>query len=197
MKFGEFLDSAVQRMGDHGVSVQLKPKMWVDGSCGNFDGATFKVALKHPKWRETFLHEYCHFLQELDERARRAVNYPFRGYTASTRWSSWMSGSLELSPRALQRLRQGLQLMERDCDQRALRLARRLKLPIDLDQYTREANIYHLFYTVVERHRQWNRRSLVTAAPELLTMVPGNRLCRDYENLPEGFEEAIVTKCLR
>jgi len=183
-------------MSDSGVNVKLLAKDRVGGCTGYFEWPTLCVATDREGWQEVFLHEYCHFKQTLDENRGKAVAYPLLRDASYLKWAAWLSGKVDVSPRTARRLRRGIQLMERDCDRRAIATARHFELPIDIGAYTRHANAYHLFYTVAERHRSWYRTPPYEV-PELLGMVPGNRLCRDYEHLPSGFEETVVAKCLR
>lgn len=192
--FGDFVVEAVDHMAQNGVTVHFVAKPRYNNCTGFFCFPNFHVAAQREYWQEIFVHEYCHFLQHLDEQAGKPVKYPLMKDQSYVDWWDWLDGKIDLDARKVRRIRRGIQQMERDCDRRAIELIKKRGLELDLDHYIRRANVYHLFYCVAEKHRKWYRIPPYDMQ-ELMEMVP-NKLLRSFDKVSPEFEAIVLSHCL-
>lgn len=171
-RFYEFFYDAVAHLTVNGTHVHLSPDEFVDGCSGSYqagdsdvEGGELHLAMGFGnRWPEIFIHEYCHFLQQLDQDGGIEVAYvPVSADETNVMWAqiaevtwlnrlgAWFTGGPGSPLLALRKTR----AMEVDCDRRAIELIRKHRLPIDLVRYAQQANAYHLFYTVMETTRRW------------------------------------------
>lgn len=197
--FRKFVSDAILHLVEYGTSVSLPYDEKVEGCSGYYasgwesaSGGELCVATAKPwrDWGEIFLHEYSHFLQQLDDDAGIELAYPVLSECQSARmWAAvdpvW-SGTEGVEPYAGAELRWALeaaQRMEADCDRRALELIRDHSLPFDIDMYTRKANAYHMFYSVLCTTRRW-WDAPAYYVPEIVEKMP-TTLLNTWEPTPE------------
>lgn len=190
-----FIAQAIPHMTDNGVTVHFVAKPRYSKCAGIFCFPNFHLAMKRKGWEETFVHEYAHFLQHLDEDAKIPVTYPMMRVESYNDWWDWLDGKIELDNRKLRRLRKSIQKMERDCDHRALKLIADNNLEIDVGAYAQRSNCYQLFYTLVERYRKWYVVPPYQLA-SVIALMP-TKLMRSYEKIPESYETLVVKHCLK
>lgn len=189
----EFITSAIDHMARNGVTTSFVAKPRYQHSTGVFCFPTLHVATDRKDWEETFIHEYCHFLQHLDEQRGIFINYPNMTYQSYEDWWAWINHKEEFPKSKIKRIRRGLQKMERDCDRRAVAMIRKYKLELDAKAYAQRANSYQLLYTLIEKHRKWYVHPPYESKG-IVGMMP-DKLMRSYEKLPEGYEEMVVNFC--
>lgn len=125
------------------VRVPRTKTVWANGRCrGYFDGEVLNVAVRNPIAQWTFVHEFCHFLQWLEDRK------PFVGEDALTK----------IERRRLRLTDWGdvwknLQL-EHDCERRVIRLGKKWGLFTE-EEYAPRSNVYMYFYHFVWVTGQW------------------------------------------
>ena len=199
-----WIETAMAEMEEAGVEVRLVDQEYADcagykvGGWFDENGPEFVVAVGRPTsvWLSVFLHEFCHFRQS--QAKTEAWEAKLAGECCPQEaFDAWLSGNVEMTPEQLRRAVGMVLANERECETFALDvLARTPELPIDAERYTRGANVYLGYYGVVMRTRRWYDRAPYTA-PELLELVPGDRLL-DVEEMmnprPE-FEAAIHAAC--
>lgn len=203
----EFVSFALKNLFKHGISVELDyGKINAKKENGNLSSSGAnkiksngyfceqdkilycRINDKDESWFEIFVHEYCHFLQHLDNK-----------FTNSSYWDdmdAWLLGKKKrLSRKRLDRCFRVVMNCELDCEKRAVKLIKRYNLPINVKTYTKKANVYILFYTMVRKYRKWYKR-LPTAIPELYNMMPSEEFWKTWNNPPKEFERIILQKCL-
>lgn len=115
-------------------------------SAGYFDETTknIVVALNHKKHEETFVHEFCHFMQFV-EQAPVYVNCQddFWWDMEANKWGIHTWDSM-LSTIAL----------EHDCEKRAIQFGRKYKL-FNIKKYAQGTNAYMYFLQYVYMNNQW------------------------------------------
>lgn len=165
-----FFTTAVERLTCEGVNVHLHEGTKIDGCSGWFEHPNLKVAAGNEDWFEIFVHEYCHFLQHLDERDRKRVNYEIVSSSEFDAFFGIVDGIYQPADR-LTDLRHKIQLVEQDCDVRVVQLIKQHDLSIDVELYIRKSNAYHASYALIQENRTWTKLSpyrvdeLVNACP--------------------------------
>lgn len=128
-----------------------------------------------PVWMGTLLHEYSHLTQWIE-------NTPlWRAY--DERMWDWLAGKAIRNPSAAVR---SVQLVEEDCERRAIRLAQELEADIDLPNYVRAANAYIHFHNVLLDKRKWYRPGTVMAAIPSLMAAANPTLDTDFRTTPKA-----------
>lgn len=145
---------------DHGIQqiVVNAPQVKFDStSCsGYFSSATkqFAVAIGKPfnEWFAVFIHEYCHFLQFLDD-----PSWFSRIDAQGDQLFSWVGGEERLDAEAIKLFVHDAALTEFDCESRVLANLKDFGILdlIDTVDYARKANAYFNFYHYVGKHREW------------------------------------------
>jgi hypothetical protein len=149
----------------NGFSLTLSPtkEVLADGlGCSGYFCDTTKVlvvATKKSKkdWIATLLHEYCHFLQFIEE-------CPFYAeYTSSNPQITYdylddsYRGLTQTEYEALVVSIEATQRVELDCERRVIALIKEHKLQryINIKEYSQKATAYVLFYQIMLAERRW------------------------------------------
>lgn len=167
MNADEVVREITRRAWSFGVAVLLSPGQTVDGGDGHRVGGYFCGESKvlavacgrtQDAWLGVLLHEYCHLTQWVEGQP------DWLAYDEKM-WE-WLAGKRVTNPK---RAIASVQRVEADCERRALRLAREMDAPIDLDRYARAANAYIHFHNLIGETRKWYRPGVVMSEmPELL-----------------------------
>lgn len=188
MTADELVRDITQRAWRFGVSVLLSPDATVESggvaSAGYFDGDSRVLAVatgcQEQVWLGVLLHEYCHVTQWVEDTP------VWRDYRADV-WD-WLDGKRIKNPREAVR---AAQATEADCERRAIRLAREIEAPLNLEAYTRSANAYIHFYNVIADKRKWYRPGVVMMdQPELLAAA-NPTLDRDFTTTPAALRKQL------
>ena len=182
----------------HGVRFLLQDTKKVDqsgsGGCSGYfcdHRMVLAVARRSRYWIEVLVHEYCHMRQWLEgSRAWRRS-----GERAGWYWD-WVDGRIR-KPKHMTATACRRQLeVELDCERRAVRMARKWRLGIDLRKYVREANAYILFYTFIRLNGVWYNKS-PTRVPQIVETMPERFMRREwYERLPRDYAYLVFSQCL-
>lgn len=193
----EFYGWAIGQLIASGISVKLLNKR-VHQGCGGFFSCTNKelvVCTKSKDEFHTFVHEYCHFLQWRD--------FPKiwdKYITKCDSFFCWLAGENLNTETALDAMA-GAQLLERDCESRALSLIKKLKLPIDIDTYTQQANAYLYSYLISHKLRKWPNTKISVYSPELLKFFPKKLVTKnklhDIYALPKETLNTLTSQCYK
>lgn len=162
----EIVWELTRRSWRFGVAVLLQPTKTVDSDgyqVGGYFDETRKVLAvatdrDEESWLGVLLHEYCHLTQWIEDQ-------PVWRACRADMWD-WLGGKRIKDPAASVRT---VQEVEADCERRAIRLAREMDAPLNLEAYIRCANAYIHFHNVMADKRKWYRPGVVMAEiPELL-----------------------------
>ena len=109
------------------------------------------VAMKHPDSLGILVHEFCHLMQYLD-----FTRGKFRRWSVATtalgKIDTWLSGKPVTNlKRAIGYSRD----LELDNEKRTVAMIQKWDLPVDIDDYTKKANAYILFYNWMHETRKW------------------------------------------
>lgn len=163
-----FVGRAVRHLTEYGTRVVLDPVAKSDdygrgyyesGEDRTARGGELCLAAGAPvdEWLPILVHEYAHFLQQLDEDAGVPVAYPIVDGEQIRRWYQATSTDKprRMSARRFRELTLSQQATEIDADHRAVELMREHRLGINIRDYIRASNAYHLFFSLLAETRRW------------------------------------------
>jgi len=164
LSWKEFVNHVERQCKEHGVELELSDRSYLDLSdqikCGGyFDSDIPKLACAkgNKNFKELFVHEYCHMTQWLEKLP--LWDESIESINLIDRW---------IEKKEIKNIKNHIRLakeLELDNEKRVVETIRKWKLDIDIEQYTKKANAYVLFYLYLQESRKWS--------------VPGNS---PYEN---------------
>ena len=108
------------------------------------------VAGKSKDWLGVLAHEYAHLTQWQD----KSTNILQTGSTGVTHLDDWLGGKkIRSIKKAIEQSRD----LELDNEKRTVKLIKKWKLPIDLNDYIKKANAYVQFYNYMKVTRRWSK----------------------------------------
>jgi hypothetical protein len=184
-----FIGFAIRKMADYGYSINFRYQRTVNCHSGYVSGKTVVVATRNTAdlWFQVFVHEYCHFLQELDELMGRTIKHEPLVLGEFDEFDRWVRKETELSKKRVVDLCCKIQLLEVDCEQRVLEQVRVFDLPIDIKRYTQAANAYVMSYCYTVKHRTWPTSSQEDV---VIDTMPDDKLYRTWK-MSSKFEDLI------
>ncbi len=148
--FVNFYKFADQYRQEHGGIFAFKNSKVVKVNnfkcCGFFDEETMRIAAatQHRLFEETFVHEFCHFMQFI-EQCPEWVNADDKFWTdleqKNLTLDSWDATKAIIA-------------MERDCEIRALKMNKKYRM-FNAKRYAQNANAYFYFYQYVFLNNCW------------------------------------------
>lgn len=133
------------------------------------------------KWLPILVHEFCHFKQWsrqdplwMDLRKNNVQDEDFL--------FDWINGK-EFSNEYISDLVPKVRNMELDCERRVIELLRKRQLPIDIIQYTKNANAYVNFYTYMGMKRKWYIIGKEPYNDPKIIELMSDKFDMDYDNL--------------
>lgn len=193
MNNSEFLAKAIEHLVSEGKSIKLanRKQVQINGvkTGGYYNSDEIAVAIKRKDWFETFVHEYCHFLQELDS------NYE-PNEDGWEDYDSWLLGKKRLANKTVEKYTNAIRDNEIDCEKRVVKLIEKYQLLIDKKRYIQKANVYALFYTLATKYRTWYKGKSPCAIKELADMMP-TTFRESWDDVPEEFERIVKKQCFK
>jgi hypothetical protein len=119
---------------------------------GYFCEETMKlvVAGKSKDWLGILVHEYAHLTQWQD----KSTNIWKTGSTGVTNLDDWLGGK---KIRSVKKAIEWSRDLELDNEKRSVKLIKKWKLPVDLNDYIKKANAYIQFYNYMRYSKRWSR----------------------------------------
>lgn len=138
--------------------------------------------LQNKDWLGTLAHEYAHFLQwKQGEKTKKDVDRC--NFTPMEVIESYVKNKSRMTPRVKRSFRL-IRANEASCEVMAAKLIRKYRLPIDLKQYRKEANLQLILYHIAEERQVWDysiwkNKRLIRILPEKIQRkyvkkIPGN-----------------------
>lgn len=146
------------------------------------------IGLNDPDWLPVLVHEYCHFLQfiENDETYTKAND---EQNSLSNVWD-WLDNNYEFdSEKDKDRAFREIIKMELNCEKRTIEKIKEYDLPIDLNEYETQAHIYLYYYLFAKKYRKWLGESYSTKDNDLFNHIPNKNLKGNFKKLSEEYEE--------
>lgn len=184
-----FLDMALDDLKQNKVTLKtyrnkIDRRFDIDGY---FDDCLREIAIRKNKhWLETFVHEYCHFLQWKHDDPSFAAYYKC-SYNPVRLIELWLERRTPYDRRVQNSFRI-VRENEIACDRLAINTIRKHELPIDTERYTRQANRQIIFYHCVEQKREWEP-SHKFYGKQLYSMIP--------TNIRESYTQKVPSKLMQ
>lgn len=174
MTNNEFISEVVNELLDNKFSVVLHQKKELSEIGGSFNGSDkeFIASIRGQLGFEIFIHEYCHFLQWKHNR-----KYYDRLVVGCSIIFDWLDGNFYKKSI----LKYGFDCvieLERDCEIRAIEIIKKYNLNVDIENYTRTANSYLLFYNIIRENRKWSKGEIYKKG--LINTMPNTIMDLDY-----------------
>lgn len=141
---------------------------------GYFDdkiGPTLACAIGKPKedWYEVLIHESCHMDQWIEQDPLWLAQYA-NGIDCDKGMDDWLAGK-EFHVDEYTHYIRTMQALEIDCEKRSVRKILDLGLFVDTKDYTKRANSYLYFYTIMLHTHKWCDKSPYEI-PEIVNLMP-------------------------
>jgi hypothetical protein len=147
------------------------------------------VAKKGESWLYVLAHEYCHFLQWLDQPehhskrlddAQNIVNNVCVGFVDAN-WTA-------------KQIRNAFRLVaenERDCERRTVKLLEYWGISFNKDMYIKKANLYVYLHHMWMEHHAFNLKFDVYKSNKILNAVQGNFKVKSHLVVPKYIREEL------
>jgi hypothetical protein len=150
-----FLQDAFENLHARGIQVKFHRSKRIRvgrglHARGYFDGKTLAVARKCKEWVAIFIHEYCHFLQMI-ENQKDYVQFEKSNYHENL-FDDWITGKYT-NEKQFNRTIEKILRMEIDCEKRSVSLITEYNLPIDVVDYIQESHMVFCLYHVIMLHK--------------------------------------------
>ena len=156
-KVTDFIQHVKEHCKEVGIKCDIRPVKYLVLSgnircSGYFCEETMKlvVAGKSKDWLGILVHEYAHLTQWQDKR----TNIWKTGSIGVTHLDDWLGGK---KIRSVKKAIEWSRDLELDNEKRSVKLIKKWKLPVDLNDYIKKANAYIQFYNYMRYSKRWSR----------------------------------------
>lgn len=147
-----------------------------------------KIAGNDSAFLSTLVHEYCHFLQYLNN-----VKVYQKSDDASAIVENWLLGK-DYDPQILKRAFFLVRAMERDCEKRAVKLIKEFNLPINTRTYAKQANCYiYTHFLMEETRKYWMYKKSPYKSRIVMKLMPSTMKVRSHVSIPPRIYSALVS----
>lgn len=191
-KVQAFLNYTINQLIASGVTVHLSRKVKLPGGYGGSfgdDPLEFTVAMggSFRGSMSVYVHEYGHYLQWLDDTSI------WHDEDHVTPFFNWLEGEQDTITK---KQVYGAQMLELDCEKKAVELIKDFDLPINLDWYIKCANAYLFSYNSIYKRRKWTAKKSCHRVKKIYDMMPTHFLPKhEYKTLPPKFDELVDKYC--
>jgi hypothetical protein len=192
-------DTFIQFVDDqcrlHGIKLTLKNTAFVKvngQNCAGYFSESDKevvVCTNHSKWIGTLVHEFSH-VQQWVAQVDVWMNCKITDLIdAEEIISLWLEEKIELTEEQLKDYIDRVIDLELDCEMRTVEHIKKFKLPLNVRNYTKKANVYLRFYKAVATHRKWTNKDIYVA--KIWKSMPSTFKKLDYHK-DMSFEELAL-----
>jgi hypothetical protein len=186
----KFIKDAILDLVSNGISLELTLR---NIHCNVFDEGQRliiqRVRGELKDWGPTFIHEYCHFLQW-----KKGKYASFLYGEAGGDFDYWLKKKVKLGDKELNLIVNRIKRCELDCEKTVVKMIKKHKLEINVEQYTKNANAYIYSYNMIVETKRWYKDS-PHATREILDIMPGHFLSR-YDRTPKKYRELYLKYCI-
>ena len=134
-------------------------------------------------WLETYVHEYCHFLQKYYKTPTYKQYMKNKAGCYET-IASWIFRDKIPSKKDIKEAFHLTRMLEHECEIMSVQMVNEFNLPIDKERLQRKGNAYLCFFHAVEKHRKWTtKKSIYTRS--ILDSMPSVIKHNYIENIPK------------
>lgn len=138
-----------------------------------------KIAKKSTDFMSTLVHEYCHFLQYINN----SKIYK-KSDVAGLMIDEWFKGK-NYSPEKLKRAFFLVRAMERDCEKRAIKIIKKFNLQINSKMYAKKAHCYIYSHFMMEKTRKfYSYKKSPYHSPVVLRIMPSSMAVLSHKTIP-------------
>lgn len=138
-----------------------------------------KIARKSTDFMCTLVHEYCHFLQYINN-SKIYKKSDIAGYIID----EWFRGK-EYAPEKIKRAFFLVRAMERDCEKRAIKIIKKFNLQIDSKMYAKKAHCYIYSHFMMEKTRKfYSYKKSPYHSPVVLKIMPTSMAVLSHKTIP-------------
>jgi len=195
----EYVESAIDLCGDHGVKVVFKPQnsVYKDQNCSGLfeylDRKQITVAVGNSPWESwfpEFIHEFCHFQQWKNDTK-------IWNYDKDNLFMGWVAKEIHLTKDEQLKYYKACRNIELDCERRVITTIKKYNFPISLNYYYRKSNFYISMYTFMYEKREWYTPPKYSTIFE--QFLPNDRFLsvKEFDNPPNEFRELAFKYCFR
>lgn len=146
-----------------------------------------KVAGNGEGFLSTMVHEYCHFLQYIND-----VSIYRKSDKASVIVENWLLGK-NYDPHTLKRAFFLVRAMERDCEKRATKLIKEFNLPLDVKFYAKQANCYiYTHFLMEETRKYWMYKKSPYKSRIVMKLMPSTMKVKSHVSIPPKIYSALI-----
>jgi hypothetical protein len=120
----------------------------------------FPVKYGKKVWLETYIHEYCHFLQKY-YKTNIFKKYMERRTSCYEIITSWIFQNKIPPDKQIKEAFHLTRMLEHECEQMSASLVREFDLPVDTRRLQKKGNAYLIFYHAVEKNRKWSTKKSI------------------------------------
>jgi hypothetical protein len=175
-----FIDDLIKLCKENSIKLELSDTEKVTAKdnlkCnGYFDGEKLVVATKNPLnlWLRILVHESCHVDQSIED--KKWYNDCNDHISKIDKWLKNSKKDFEDKEKSYKIVAE----LELDCERRAINKIKKYKLPIDINEYIKEANEYILGYMKSRKTGKWDDGTK-TLDKKLRESMPNKFLNIDY-----------------
>ena len=185
LKFIEFVKTECKK---HNFKCSLRNVKYVKLSkeirCSGWFDETDRelvVSMNRPDWIEILAHEYSHLTQYVDK-----IPLWQKSIESLNKVDEWFEGK---KIRNIDRHLGYCRDLELDNEKRTVKLIKKFKLSVDLDNYVRKANSYVQFYNYLKISRRWCKPENSPYKNKRLLSAMPNKFNMNYKKLPIRIEK--------
>ena len=146
-----------------------------------------KVAGNGEGFLSTLVHEYCHFLQYIND-----IKIYKKSDKASAIVENWLLGK-DYDTQTLKRAFFLVRAMERDCEKRAMKLIDEFNLPIDRKFYAKQANCYiYTHFLMEETRKYWMYKKSPYKSRIVMKLMPSTMKVKSHVSIPPKIYSALI-----
>lgn len=200
---------------------QLSYTVMTNDSCAGFFEhnqkikATLGIAAQLPEdtFYEVLAHEFCHAKQFVEKSPywtqsrlteREVLDYSSKlnkdltGMEAADLFQFWIDKEIELCPIVVEDLVRRLTDVEFDCEKRVVKLAKKLGLKIEKEDYAQKANAYLISYFFAKKTRQYTTPGFATYRnTKILAQMPKKIDPKFCAEISPNLIELIKQECIK
>lgn len=189
--FIEFVKTECKRTG---IKCDLRPTTWLkcDGKqCSGYFDADNKVLAVSMNRRDSLgilVHEYCHLTQWED-----GIELWDKAGDSLVKLNDWLDGKRVYKIAKHLAIARDLEL---DNERRSVRMIRKWKLSIDVQDYIRKANAYVHFYNWMYYTRSWSMAGKAPYDNRIIVKTMSSKFNMKYHEMPRKVFDAFVIQNL-
>lgn len=173
-----------------GIKCDLRPTTWVkcDGvQCSGYFDETDRVlvvAMNKPDSLGVLVHEYCHLTQW-----EEGIDIWKKSDVSGVKLNEWLAGE---KVRNIRKHIDVVRDMELDNEHRAVRMIKKWKLSINVEDYIRGANAYVHFYNWLYYTRKWSSPNNLPYNSEIVMGTMSTKFNMKYNEMPRRVLNAFI-----